>query len=43
MVCSEVKYLRYGAEARANLKRAKKLHRIDPEPGDLAMSRLKWR
>ena len=43
MVCSEVKYLRYGAEARASLKRAPKLHVIDPKPGDLSMVRLKWR
>ena len=43
MICSKVKYLRYGAEARASLNRARKLHVIDPKPGDLAMSRLKWR
>ena len=43
MVCSKVKCLRHGAVARASLKRAKKLHAIDPKPGDLAMSRLKWR
>ena len=43
MVCSKVKCLRHGAEARASLKRASKLHAIDPKPGDLAMSRLKWR
>ena len=43
MICSKVKYLRYGAEARASLNRAAKLHVIDPKPGDLAMSRLKWR
>ena len=41
IVCSEVKYLRYEAEARASLKRAKKLHVIDPKPGDLPMDRLK--
>ena len=43
MICSKIKYLRYGAEARASLNRAPKLHVIDPKPGDLAMSRLKWR
>ena len=43
MVCSEVKYLRYGAAARASLNRANQLYAIDPKPGDLAMSRLKWR
>ena len=43
MVCSKVKCLRHGAAARASLKRANKLHAIDPKPGDLAMSRLKWR
>ncbi len=43
MVCSKVKYLRYGAKARASLNRANKLYAIDPKPSDLAMSRLKWR
>ena len=43
MVCSMVKDLRSEAEARASLNRANKLHVIDPKPGDLAMSRLKWR
>ena len=43
IVGSEVKYLRYEAEARASLNRAKKLTAIDPKPGDLTMSRLKWR
>ena len=42
-VCSEVKYLRYGAEARASLNRANESHAIDPKPSDLSMSRLKWR
>ena len=41
MVCSKVKCLRHGAEARASLKRANKLHAIDPKPGDLSMGRLK--
>ena len=41
MVYGEVKYLRYGAEARASLKRARKSYAIDPKPSDLSMSRLK--
>ena len=43
MVCSVVKDFRSEAEARASLKRAKELHDIDPKPGDLSMSRLKWK
>ena len=43
MICSKVKYLRYGVAARASLNRAIKLYVIDPKPSDLAMSRLKWR
>ena len=43
MICSKVKYLRYGAEARVSLNRANKLYVIDPKPGDLSMGRLKWR
>ena len=43
IVCGKVKHLRCGAEARASLNRAVKLYAIDPKPGDLAMSRLKWR
>ena len=41
MVCSKVKFLRNGAEARASLNRANKLHAIYPKPGDLSMDRLK--
>ena len=41
MVCSKVKCLRHGAEARASLKRASKLWDVDPKPGDLSMARLK--
>ena len=33
MVCGEVKYLRYGAEARASLKRAYEVAGIRPETG----------
>ena len=40
-MCSEVKALSAGAEARASLKRATKLHDADPKPGDLSMGRLK--
>ena len=36
-----IKCLRYGAEARASLKRAMKLRDVDPKPGDLSMGRLK--
>ena len=43
MVICKVKYLRYGAAARASLNRANKYVAIDPKPSDLSMSRLKWR
>ena len=42
IVYGKVKYLRYGAEARASLNRATELRAIDPKPGDLSMGRLKW-
>ena len=42
-VTSKVKNLRFGAVARASLNRAIKLVVFDPKPGDLPMSRLKWR
>ena len=32
---------RFGAAAKASLKRASELHDIDPKPGDLSMSRVK--
>ena len=41
ILCSEVKYLRYGAEGKPSLNRANKLHEVDPKPGDLPMGRLK--
>jgi len=41
IVCSEVKYLRYGAVGKPSLNRATELHVIDPKPGDLPMGRLK--
>ena len=42
IVYGKVKYyVRYGAEARASLKRANKSYIIDPKPGDLSMVRLK--
>ena len=34
---------KYGAEAKASLKRAKKYNAVDPKLSDLAMSRLKCR
>ena len=37
----KVKYLRYEAEEKSSLKRAKKSYGIDPKPSDLSMSRLK--
>ena len=40
-LCSKVKVLSTGAEAKASLKRATKLYGVDPKPGDLSMSRLK--
>ena len=42
-VTGKVKHLRCGAEARASLNRATKSVVFDPKPGDLPMSRLKWR
>ena len=41
MVWGKVKYLRYGAEAKASVKSTKESHAIDPKPGDLSMSRMK--
>ena len=53
IVCGKVKYLRYGAEAKASLNRAQssarryhirkdmQSHALDPKPGDLSMDRLK--
>ena len=37
----KVKYLRYEAEEKSSLKRAKKSYEIDPKPGDLSMVRMK--
>ena len=42
-VASKVKYLRYGAEAKASLNRALKLVVVDAKPCDLPMGRLKFR
>ena len=42
-MCSKVKHLRCGAEAKASLKRAIQLHVVDAKPGDLAMTRMKSR
>ena len=41
MVAGEVKYCRYGAEAKASLNRARESVAVDPKPGDLSMGRLK--
>ena len=43
MIACKVKDLRSEAAARASLNRANKYDVIDPKPGDLTMSRLKWR
>ena len=42
MILCKVKFFRNGAVARASLNRATKYDVIDPKPGDLTMSRLKW-
>ena len=42
-MCSEVKYLRYGAEGKPSLNRAKKYVVVDPKPCDLPLSRVKVR
>jgi hypothetical protein len=41
-VRSKVKPLGVAA-AKASLNRAKELHGVDPKPGDLSMSRVKFR
>ena len=41
IVCSEVKYFRYGAEGKPRVNSPRELHIIDPKPGDLSMCRLK--
>ena len=40
-VSSKVKYLRYGAVAKASLNRALELGEVDAKPCDLPMTRLK--
>ena len=42
MMCSKVKYLRYGAGGKPSLNRANKLYVIDPKPSDLSMGRVKF-
>ena len=42
MVYSKVKYLRYEAVGKPSLKRANKLQAVDPKPGHLPMSRVKF-
>ena len=41
IVCSKVKDLRSGAEAKASVKSTVESLIIDPKPGDLSMSRMK--
>ena len=41
-VTSKVKPFCGGAEAKASLKRAKKLGAVDAKPRDLRMARMKW-
>ena len=41
-VSGEVKYGKYGAEGKPSLNRAKESDAVDPKPGDLSMSRLKF-
>ena len=43
MICGKDKYLRYAAEVRARVNSPTEFDVIDPKPGDLSMSRLKWR
>ena len=41
-MCSEVKLFSNGAAGKPSLNRAIELYGVDPKPGDLSMSRLKW-
>ena len=41
-VSGEVKCERHGAEGKPSLNRAKESDAVDPNPGDLSMSRLKF-
>ena len=43
IVTGKVKLLSNGAEGKPSVKSAFKSVAIDPKPGDLAMTRLKWR
>ena len=43
MVTSELKVFSTGGEGKPSVNSAKKSVAIDPKPGDLAMSRMKWR
>ena len=43
IVTGEVKVLSTEAEGKPSVKSAFKSVAIDPKPGDLAMTRLKWR
>ena len=41
IICSEVKYFRYGAVGKPSLNRANQSLEVDPKPGDLSMARVK--
>ena len=41
-VSGKVKCERHGAEGKPSLNRAKESDAVDPKPGDLSMSRLKF-
>ena len=43
IVTGEVKLFSNGAEGKPSVNSAFKSVAIDPKPGDLAMTRLKWR
>ena len=43
MVCSEVKVLEHRSRREIESEQGVKLVVFDPKPGDLPMSRLKWR
>ena len=41
-MCSQAKCRRHGAEAKASLNRAIELYTVDANPGELAMTRVKF-
>ena len=42
LVSGKVKHKKCGAEGKPSLKRANESDAVDPKPGDLSMSRLKF-